>query len=198
MAVLFIPYTYGDEVAVSDEIGPLGYFKCGKCKKMSLHVMEEGTLQKHIDGFIPAGRRRKTYLIECEKCGKFSVPKDGKEESLLELINQYPAQIDFEQIESEVSEFYSSDSCNYANPDEAIERFSKDCVSAIAKDKPVKYRKAVSDAATAFIYNKEWHKSTMGKIEKKANILTALIMIGIVALIIGVIVGIVALINNLR
>lgn len=198
MAVLFIPYTYGDEVTVSDEIGPLGYYKCSKCKKMSLHLMEEGTLQKHVDGFIPAGRKRNSYLIECTKCKKFFIPKAGKEADLFELTKQYPTNIDFEEIESEVSEFYSNKHHNYTNPDEAINQFPKDCVNAIAKEKPKKHQKAVFDSATAFIYNKEWRKSTMGKIEKKANTLTALIMIGIATLIIGAIAGIVALIRNLH
>lgn len=197
MAVLFIPYTYGDEVTVGDEIGPLGYYKCKKCKKLSLHVMEEGTLQKHIDGIIPAGRKHKSYIIECNKCGSFFVPKAGKESELYELIEQYPASIDFEQIESKVSDYYSNDSHIYINPDVAIEQFPKNCVDAIAKDKPKNYQKAVFDSAFAFIYNKEWSKSTMGKAEKKVNTLTTLIMIGIVILIIGAIAGIVALVRGL-
>ena len=197
MVPIFIPYTYGDEVVINDEIGPLGYCKCSKCKKMSLHMMGEGTLQKRVDGFIPAGRKHKSYIIECKKCGNFFIPKPGKEEELIELAKKYPADIDFYQIESEVSDFYSENSKNYHTPDAAIEHFPTDCASALAKGKSQDYQKAVFDSAKAFIYNQAWRKSTMGKIEKKANILTAIIMIGIVALIIGAIAGIAALVRNL-
>ena len=197
MAVILIPYTYGDKVTVGDKVGPLGYLKCKKCKKLALHIMEEGTLQKHIDGFIPAGRKHESYVIECNRCGNFSIPKVGKEGELYELIKQYPANIDFEQIESLVSDFYSNDSHVYLSPDAAIEQFPKNCVDAIAKNKPKNYQKAVFDSAFAFIYNKEWRKSAMGKMDRKVNILTAIIMIGIVALIIGAIAGIAAIIRNL-
>ena len=78
--ILFIPYTYGDEVVIEDELGPLGYVKCSKCKKMSLYTMGEGTLQKRIDSIIPAGRKRKSYIIQCHKCKAFFLPKVGREE----------------------------------------------------------------------------------------------------------------------
>lgn len=196
MIPVFIPYTVGDKVNVGAEIGPIGYFKCKKCKKMALYIMEEGTLQNHIDGFIPMGRKRKSYIIECKRCGNFFTPKDGKEYELIKLTEKYPANIDFEEIENEISELYEKDKSKYTSPDIAIKQFPKDCVNIIAKGKPEKYQKAVFDSAVAHIYNKEWRKSTMGKIEKKANIITALIMIGIVLLIIGAIAGISALIRN--
>lgn len=197
MTTILIPYTYGDKVTAGEEIGPIGYFKCKKCKKMSLHVMEDGTLQKNIDGFIPAGRKRKSYVVECNKCGRFFIPKPEKEDYLVELAKHNPKRKDFEQIEFEVSEYYSKNSKDYTNPDMAIEQFPNNCVKAIAKDEPRKYQQAVFESATAFIYNKAWRKSTAGKEEKLINIIATLIFILIVVLIILALAGLGSLISNL-
>ena len=167
--MLFVPYSYGDKFESLDEYGSIGDIKCGKCGKMANFALQTGTLQNHIDGVFPAGRKRKTYIIKCNKCGAIFIPHDDKIDELIESTKKYPASFDFDALEEEVEKAYKDKTEVYLTSEQELERFPLDCVEKLAKDKPKEYQDAVREVATAFIFNKEWPKTKAGKKERRRS-----------------------------
>lgn len=182
--MLLIPYSTGDQFESLDDYGSVGYLKCRKCGKMANFTLQTGNLQNHIDGFIPAGRKRKAYIIECSKCGALFIPHDDKIDDFIELTKKFPVNFDYDAMEEIVAETYKDKSEVYLTPEQELERFPLDCVEKIAKNESKKYQAAVREVATAFIFNKEWPKTKGGKREKRwSNIKAAVRLFWIVFLI---------------
>lgn len=165
--MLLIPYSYGDKFESTDDYGSVGYIKCSKCGKMANFTLQTGTLQNHIDGVLPAGRKRDTYVLECSKCGSLFIPHDDKVDSFIELTKKFPASFDFDEMEEKVAEAYANKTEVYLAPEQELERFPLDCVNKLAKNESKKYQDAVREVATAFVFNKEWPKTKSGKREKR-------------------------------
>ena len=126
--MLFIPYTVGDKFELLEDCGSIGYIKCSKCGKMANFMLKSGTLQNHVDGVIPLGRKRKTFIIECSECeGKF-VPHEDKIDYFIKLTEELPADIDYDDLERDVANAFENKTDFYLTPEQALENFPKLCV----------------------------------------------------------------------